>query len=74
MPLAGCCSASIAAACQPSRLGCDASGSIKCFPSDLVEKKLKWGVVERPERSLALDMLLLVQMMFHHWRKRCIRN
>lgn len=51
MPLAGCCSASIAAACQPSRLGCDASGSIKCFPSDLVEKKLKWGVVEHPEQS-----------------------
>lgn len=51
MPLAGCCSASIAAACQPSRLGCDASESNKYFPSDLAEKKLKWGVVERPEQS-----------------------
>lgn len=51
MPLAGCCSASIAAACQPSRLACDVSGSNKSFPSDLAEKKLKWGVVERPEQS-----------------------
>lgn len=51
MPLAGCCSASIAAACQPSCLGCDASESNRSFPSDLAEKKLKWGVVESPEQS-----------------------
>jgi uncharacterized membrane-anchored protein YitT (DUF2179 family) len=49
IPLAGCCSASIAAACQPSRVQQDTSGLAKTFPSDLATKALIWGVVERPE-------------------------
>jgi hypothetical protein len=49
MPLAGCCSASIAAACQPSILHGSDLRSIRAFPSDLSTRKLKWGVVERPE-------------------------
>lgn len=39
IPLAGCCSASIAAACQP---GLDE----EFFEQDLASKKLTWGVVE----------------------------
>ncbi|CAG7945628.1 unnamed protein product [Penicillium nalgiovense] len=49
MPLAGCCSASIAAACQPSLLHGSDLRSIRAFPPDLSNRKLKWGVVERPE-------------------------
>jgi hypothetical protein len=48
IPLAGCCSASLAAACQPSRLQQDASGMTKLFPANLATKALRWGVVERP--------------------------
>ncbi|KAJ5107769.1 hypothetical protein N7456_004444 [Penicillium angulare] len=51
MPLAGCCSASIAAACQPSRLPHDMLGRKTMFPADLAEKNLKWGVVEAPNRA-----------------------
>lgn len=51
-PLAGCCSASLAAACQPSRgfLGTgneEMTGGKEEKANDLVYKKLKWGVVER---------------------------
>ncbi|KAJ5765392.1 hypothetical protein N7520_004951 [Penicillium odoratum] len=40
MPLAGCCSASIAAACQPSLLHGNELGSMTVFPSDLSSRKL----------------------------------
>ncbi|OJJ84492.1 uncharacterized protein ASPGLDRAFT_34996 [Aspergillus glaucus CBS 516.65] len=52
IPLAGCCSASLAAACQPSRsfLGTgneEVTGEEEeVGVNDLVYKKLKWGVVE----------------------------
>ena len=39
-PLAGCCSASIAAACQPVHFG---AGE---FPQGLSQRRLRWGVVE----------------------------
>ena len=41
IPLAACCSASIAAACQPQQ------GEVK---DELAFKKLKWGVVDRSPR------------------------
>ncbi|KAJ5355450.1 uncharacterized protein N7496_012662 [Penicillium cataractarum] len=44
IPLAGCCSASIAAACQPLDLR-------EGFARDLAQKKLKWGVVLRPDET-----------------------
>lgn len=47
--LAGCCSASIAAACQPSKLYGNDLNSMAAFPSQLSYQKLKWGVVEKPE-------------------------
>ena len=50
MPLAGCCSASIAAACQPSRPRGD--GVPGRFPEDLAYKKLQWGVLETCEEDL----------------------
>lgn len=51
MPLAGCCSASIAAACQPSGPLEDDSNSGSEFPRDLALQKLKWGVVLYPEEG-----------------------
>lgn len=50
MSLAGICSASIAAACQPSRIQID--GSTGHFPHDLAHEKLKWGVTHDPDETL----------------------
>lgn len=50
MPLAGCCSASIAAACQPSRPRDD--GVPGRFPDDLAYKKLQWGILETSEEDI----------------------
>jgi hypothetical protein len=47
VPLSGCCSASIAAACQPSRVGPDNETLLGEFEPDLACRKLKWGVVEK---------------------------
>ncbi|KAJ6086616.1 hypothetical protein N7467_005530 [Penicillium canescens] len=47
MPLSGCCSASIAAACQPSRVGPNNETLLGEFEPDLACRKLKWGVVEK---------------------------
>jgi hypothetical protein len=47
VPLSGCCSASIAAACQPSRVGPDNETLLGEFEPDLACQKLKWGVVEK---------------------------
>ncbi|KAF7167150.1 hypothetical protein CNMCM5623_000557 [Aspergillus felis] len=55
MPLAGCCSASIAAACQPSRVLGNGIGNQE-FPEDLVYKKIQWGVVESPEENMPLGI------------------
>ncbi|OQE15658.1 hypothetical protein PENSTE_c027G08766 [Penicillium steckii] len=49
MPPAGICSASIAAACQPSRVQID--GSTVQFPNDLAHKKLKWGITQDPDET-----------------------
>ncbi|PLB52320.1 hypothetical protein P170DRAFT_472224 [Aspergillus steynii IBT 23096] len=49
-PLAGCCSASIAAACSPSR-ALDHGIAKETFPPGLPFKELKWGEVE----SLGID-------------------
>jgi hypothetical protein len=46
VPLSGCCSASIAAACQPSRVGLDNETLMPEFDPGLACQKLKWGVVE----------------------------
>ncbi|KAI9930673.1 hypothetical protein ASPWEDRAFT_39575 [Aspergillus wentii DTO 134E9] len=48
MPLAGGCSASMAAACQPSRVF-DNGSAQSTFPQDLANEKLKWGVVHDPD-------------------------
>ncbi|KAB8228665.1 uncharacterized protein BDW43DRAFT_212429 [Aspergillus alliaceus] len=50
MPLAGCCSASISAACQPAKPGDDAENP-EGFPEDLVHKKLQWGVINDSEHG-----------------------
>ncbi|CAG8428564.1 unnamed protein product [Penicillium salamii] len=48
MPLAGCCTASIAAACQPTRRqGSDLAAQREFAPA-LEYQKLKWGVVVDP--------------------------
>ena len=47
IPLAGCCSASIAAACQPTRPRIN--GIPEKFPEDLAFSKLQWGVVKTSE-------------------------
>ena len=50
IPLAGCCSSSIAAACQPSRQQNTASGQNTIdFPPDLANRKLQWGVLQSPD-------------------------
>ena len=45
-PLAGCCSASIAAACQPGRRGPEV------FSPGLAQRRLRWGVVRPPGPQL----------------------
>lgn len=51
IPLSGCSSASIAAACQPSG-ACLNEESTPCeFDPDLSCQKLKWGVVESPDAN-----------------------
>lgn len=52
--LAGCCSASISAACQPIRVSVD--GSQKRFPEDLPYKRLQWGVMEDTDAELGTDI------------------
>ncbi|GIK01915.1 hypothetical protein Aspvir_005956 [Aspergillus viridinutans] len=55
MSLSGCCSASIAAACQPCRVHGNGIGNQE-FPEDLVYKKIQWGVVESPEENMPLGI------------------
>lgn len=50
IPLSGCSSASIAAACQPFRLRED-EDSMRGFDPDLPFQKLYWGVVEDPDSA-----------------------
>lgn len=50
IPSAGCCSSSIATACQPARQQSTVSGqSFIGFPPDLANRKLQWGVVQSPD-------------------------
>lgn len=49
MPLAGICSASMMAKCQPSHIQSD--GSMVPFPMDLAYKKPKWDVVDASDES-----------------------
>lgn len=51
IPLSGCCSASIAAACHPSRYLPDDRAPPREFDPDLAYLKLKWGVVEEPDED-----------------------
>lgn len=50
IPLSGCCSASIAAACHPSRVYDDETPA-DTFDPDLSAQKLMWGVVELPDED-----------------------
>lgn len=50
VPLSGCCSASIAAACQPSREYNGDTPKVD-FDEDLSSQKLVWGVVEVPDNA-----------------------
>lgn len=51
MPLAGCCTASIAAACQPTRRQSSDLAAQREFAPGLEYQKLKWGVVVNPAES-----------------------
>lgn len=51
MPLAAGCSATIAAACQPSRVS-DGQDSLETFPVNLPYEALKWGVVQIPSAHI----------------------
>lgn len=51
IPMAGCCSASIAAACQPCSIGGEDPDPNIEFPLGLARRKLKWVVVKKPEET-----------------------
>ncbi|KAJ5466520.1 hypothetical protein N7530_010307 [Penicillium desertorum] len=51
IPLSGCCSASIAAACHPSRVLLGDGTPVRQFEPNLSHRKLKWGVVEKPDEG-----------------------
>ncbi|CAG7971945.1 unnamed protein product [Penicillium salamii] len=51
MPLAGCCTASIAAACQPTRRQGSDLAAQREFAPGLEYQKLKWGVVVDPAET-----------------------
>ncbi|KAJ5162239.1 hypothetical protein N7492_007631 [Penicillium capsulatum] len=51
VPLSGCCSASIAAACHPSRIYDDDTLEVS-FDPELSSQKLGWGVVEASDEVI----------------------
>ncbi|KAL1846346.1 hypothetical protein Plec18170_009197 [Paecilomyces lecythidis] len=54
IPLAGCCSASIAAACQPSHPSKEEDH--KEFPEDLAYQRLQWGAVGNSESNSEVEV------------------